>query len=118
MKLKLLPLFFLVLAAVTACSESPKTYSCELVEGLKYPNSLSVNKNSASFNTNSYKTLCKKAGNVSIYGLEQVDCDSFKESGEYTILAFDDVILSVKIFYKSKENPNFTSSYQCTAMGK
>ena len=115
---KLLIPTWVITIVLLGCSPKPKTYSCVAIEGLDYPNSLSIDGNSASFNAASYKAKCKEVGNLVVFGLSQDDCDNVKGEGDYSVLAIDTVIYSAKTFTVSAKNGNHHTSYRCVETGK
>ena len=95
------------------CTETPKNYSCAFVDAPKIQNSLSIGNGSATLNTQIFPVVCKKIGNLTVYGSSKEDCKNHTEGGNYSIFIFDEVIY--KASASNMLNKSYLSEqYSCT----
>lgn len=88
----LLTSLVLTTSMLVACSEKPQNYACAFADSPKIINSLSIKNGGATLNTQTFEVMCKKVGNMAVYGATKSDCESYKNGGSHNILIFDEVI--------------------------
>lgn len=104
---------------LTSCGEKPQNFSCSPYDAPRIANSLSITKNEAKLNGAEYKNLCRKRGNVLVYGLGKADCDSFnsdKYIGGYSVLVFDEVIFKTTTTFQPEKDSYVHEYYKCEKM--
>lgn len=104
----------LLLAAsmLIACSERPKNYSCSFVDAPKIMSSLSIKSSDATLNAQVYGAMCKKVGNLVVYGATKNDCEGYKAGSNYSILIFDEVIFKVSTVLQGSGS-SVSEQYAC-----
>jgi hypothetical protein len=88
----LLTSLLLTASMLVACSEKPQNYSCAFIDSPKIINSLSIKNGGAILNTQTFEVMCKKVGNMAVYGATKNDCESYRNGANYNVLIFDEVI--------------------------
>lgn len=95
------------------CSETPKNYSCAFADAPKIQNSLSIRNDAATLNAQIFPEVCKRVGNLTVYGSTKEDCKNYIDGGNYSVFIFDEVI------YKASTSNMLNKSllgeqYSCT----
>lgn len=106
-------------AFITACSENPKHFSCkpEFPEG--DVSSLSIKNDVAVFNAATFDGICRKNGNVLVYGKDKKNCENFmdpKDAKPYEVLVFDEVIYRAVIANSFDGRRQISDHYACTKL--
>lgn len=106
-------------ALLSGCGDVPLHFSCKPQFAGGRISSLSVKNNIATFNASTYEALCRKNGNILVFGKNKKNCESFmdaKEEKPYEVLVFDEVIYRVTVATSLSGAGHFMEEYSCTKL--